>query len=61
MRNRQSDAHGTDSNSLQLSESEAVLCVNLAGAAALYFLQVFERGCHDGNQQAPGPLHSPGM
>lgn len=43
MRNKQGDAHGTDTNSLPLSGSEATLCVNLAGAAALYLLEEFER------------------
>lgn len=43
MRNKQGDAHGVDTSSLSLSASEATLCVNLAGAAALYMLEEFER------------------
>lgn len=43
MRNKQGDAHGLSSTKHPLSDSEAGLCVNLAGVVVLYFLEEFEK------------------
>lgn len=47
MRNKHGDAHGATSSSAVPTPSEAGLCVNLAGAAALYLLEVFESDQHE--------------
>ena len=44
MRNKHGDAHGAASDAISPTKSEAGLCVNLAGAAALYLLEEFESG-----------------
>lgn len=44
MRNNHGDAHGAASKSTPPTVSEAGFCVNLAGAAALFLLEVFESG-----------------
>ena len=45
MRNKQGDAHGASTSSLPLKASEASLCVNVAGAAAMYFLEELQAPC----------------
>ena len=44
MRNKHGDAHGTASDAIPPTKYEAGLCVNLAGAVALYLLEEFEAG-----------------
>lgn len=44
MRNNHGDAHGVESTNTPPTASEAGLCVNLAGAAALFLLEEFESG-----------------
>ena len=44
MRNKHGDAHGAASDAIPPTKYEAGLCVNLAGAVALYLLEEFEAG-----------------